>query len=211
MSWGGVVDISGLIAELGQLEQQLLNASQQIALQRENSKHAAAAGGTTGGAALPRPQILPCEGYRIEDGSENPLSPARPTLVTSSSSLSLNSLNSGDLKEGKEGKEARERERFDRHILVENAEQDTAWYLRHFLGNPHDNYVGYDDQKGPYALSVLTSPEDEQDAAGPKATIKAILWRKNVRPNPSNLKKFTLLEAAWRGQRFSSDRRTSSQ
>jgi len=43
------------------------------------------------------------------------------------------------------------------------------------LGVPHQNFIGFDDYKDPYALSVLSVPEETTDGV-----VRAILWRKNV-------------------------------
>ena len=64
------IDLSSLLNELGLLEAQLVNASKQISQQREAQKAHVASGGN-GSAPLVRPVILPCEGFRVEDGSEN--------------------------------------------------------------------------------------------------------------------------------------------
>jgi hypothetical protein len=212
----GGVDLTSLLSDLGSLESQLVNASRQISLHREHHKsvllvntstdpssiNSATLGGSVVIPPLPRPVILPCEGFRVEDGSENPrnstlpapttpltasvngtLGNGRGTVRKSTSSLSLNSSLSG-VSSLSAGTINSLTDKIEKHILVENAEQDTAWYFKYFLGKTHHNFVGQDDQKLPYVLSVLAVPEEEENEAGTTSGnphIRAILWRRNVR------------------------------
>jgi len=95
-----------------------------------------------------------------------PRSASAYSLVSSTTTSSISSLGGG----GVEGVEKHA-------VVVENAEQDTAWYFKYFLGKPHHNFLGQDDQKLPFVLSVLTNPED--DGSG-TTHIRAILWRRSV-------------------------------
>merc|ERR1740128_506144 len=54
--------------------------------------------------------------------------------------------------------------------VLENPEHQTKWYYKYFLGKLHRNYVGQDDQKNTFILSVL-----EEKSFG-KSQYRAILW-----------------------------------
>ena len=39
--------------------------------------------------------------------------------------------------------------------MLENPENQTKWYYKYFLGKLHQNYVGIDNNKNPYIVSIL--------------------------------------------------------
>ncbi len=57
--------------------------------------------------------------------------------------------------------------------VLENPEQQTKWYFKHFLGKFHRNYAGINADGHHYVLSVL-----EESSFG-KTQHRAILWTKD--------------------------------
>ena len=116
------IDINSLLDNLNSLEQKLVKAAKHdskgiIYTRRRSHSNSSTSSASTlasinfsthsSSTNLPqlqnllRPMLLVCEGYRIEDGSEN--------FLTSP--------------------------QVENHIVIENAEQDTTWYFKYFLGN----------------------------------------------------------------------------
>jgi len=179
-----LVSASRLIGQQREAQKVMMSSEEDYHLQQQYSSTAASSMNASGlmKAPLPnsgntpstflthKPTILPCEGFRLEDGSENPLSIAPPTPTSNaapaqlqhSNSFSLTSPNSGSSLSLNGTNNNDSSTLIERHILVENADQDTTWYFRYFLGQPHHNFIGYDDQKMPYVLSVVTSGNHEE-------------------------------------------------
>ena len=57
--------------------------------------------------------------------------------------------------------------------MIENPEHQTLWYSKYFLGKFHHNYVGQDNEKSPFVLSVV-----EEKSFG-KSLCRCILWTKD--------------------------------
>ena len=57
--------------------------------------------------------------------------------------------------------------------MIENPEHQTMWYSKYFLGKFHHNYVGQDNEKSPFVLSVV-----EEKSFG-KSLCRCILWTKD--------------------------------
>ena len=57
--------------------------------------------------------------------------------------------------------------------VIENPEHQTLWYSKYFLGKFHHNYVGQDNEKSPFVLSVV-----EEKSFG-KSLCRCILWTKD--------------------------------
>lgn len=56
---------------------------------------------------------------------------------------------------------------------LENPEFQTRWYFKYFLGQIHNNYIGLDAKKEPYALSVCLTAADNHGIP----QYRGILWR----------------------------------
>ncbi|KAH0815636.1 hypothetical protein GEV33_007155 [Tenebrio molitor] len=60
--------------------------------------------------------------------------------------------------------------------VLENPEYQTRWYFKYFLGKLHQNYVGLDNDKIPFFLSIVLN-EDNNSCV---PLYRAILFRKTV-------------------------------
>ncbi|XP_066294167.1 GTPase-activating Rap/Ran-GAP domain-like protein 3 isoform X3 [Branchiostoma lanceolatum] len=58
--------------------------------------------------------------------------------------------------------------------LLENPECQTRWYFKYFLGKVHQNYVGLDEDRSPFFLSVVLTDANNHNVP----QYRAILWRK---------------------------------
>ncbi|KAK7863100.1 hypothetical protein R5R35_001025 [Gryllus longicercus] len=58
--------------------------------------------------------------------------------------------------------------------VLENPEYQTRWYFKYFLGKLHQNYVGSDNDKSPFFLSVVLTDANNQCVP----QYRAILWKK---------------------------------
>ncbi|EEZ97268.2 GTPase-activating Rap/Ran-GAP domain-like protein 3 isoform X1 [Tribolium castaneum] len=58
--------------------------------------------------------------------------------------------------------------------VLENPEYQTRWYFKYFLGKLHQNYVGLDNDKSPFFLSIVLN--DDNNTCVP--LYRAILFRK---------------------------------
>ncbi|XP_065068004.1 GTPase-activating Rap/Ran-GAP domain-like protein 3 isoform X1 [Rhopilema esculentum] len=56
---------------------------------------------------------------------------------------------------------------------LENPEFQTRWYFKYFLGQVHNNYIGLDSKKEPYALSVCLTSADNHGLP----QYRSILWK----------------------------------
>ncbi|KJE97824.1 hypothetical protein CAOG_007918 [Capsaspora owczarzaki ATCC 30864] len=84
----------------------------------------------------------------------------------------------------------RERSANDTHdqILIENPELEVCWYSNYFKGRTHSNFVGFEEEEGPFVLSVihevdrLGNPLQQQQSTHLTHSYqyRTIVWRTTV-------------------------------
>jgi len=67
--------------------------------------------------------------------------------------------------------------------LVENSENDMAWYRQYFKDKEHETFIGSDNDNDPFVLSIIR--ELDKRSAGRFFQYRAIVWLKTVSKTPT--------------------------